>query len=1156
MSGTADLVAQKIQITVNNRNYEVLPGKTVLETLISIGIKIPHLCHDTRIEKSLGSCGMCVVQICDDDRFVKSCETVIFENMTILSTSEAIEAYRKLRLEQIISDHNADCIAPCEVTCPAGIDIQGYLRQVRNRNHSAAIRIIKEKNPFPISCGRVCPHPCESECRRNLTDEPVGINHVKRFVADFDIAGEDPYVPEKKSPSGKRIAIVGAGPSGLSAAYYSAIRGHDVTVFERQPEAGGMLRYGIPEYRLPKSTLDKEIDIIKSLGVKIHTNKSLETHFRLEDLHRDFDAVFLGLGSWRANSLRIEGDQSIGVWLGIHYLEAVIKETAIKPGKHVLVIGGGNTAIDCARTALRRGADKVTLAYRRSREEMPAEPYEIEEALEEGVEMVFLSMPTKIIADDARQAKAVEFLKMELGEPDRSGRRKVTPVEGTEFTIEADKIIGAIGQSTNTSYLWNDLPVKLNQWGDVEINGKTMETSIDKIFSGGDCVTGPATVIQAVAAGRQAAESMDNFVHRGYSPELKDDYSCSRGSLEDLPRYEFEAISRIPRSSMNRIDMKRRTSGFEEVETGLSEAEAIEEAERCLECGCNERKDCNLRNTASDHNILHKTPMKEMSYTPVVNDHPFIVRDHNKCISCGRCINVCKDLEGPDVLHFYLKDSKLVVGTKSGAPLEETDCVSCGQCLTACPCGALDYKRESDKVFAALNDPGKIVIGFTAPAVRTVIAEEFGIGSSDISAFMAGLLKKMNFDYVYDFTFAADLTIVEETSEFIDRLTNDKVLPHFTSCCPGWVNLMERRYPEMIPHLSSCKSPQQMMGATVRNHFPLWSDKKISGKDVFIVSIVPCLAKKYEAAREEFVSNGIRDVDAVLTTMEILEMVEISKLDVNTVEPADFDEPYKNVSGAGILFGVSGGVAEASLRMAVEEISGESVSELDFHEIRGLEGIKEAEVNLSGKTLRLAVISGLKNVEPIMDKIKKGTDCGYDLIEVMACPGGCIAGAGHPVPEDSREITQRKEFLQELDRSSDNRKSHENPDVKKLYKDFYGKPNSEMAHQLLHTEYRSRSLNRDQVIRDRDKSAYEVSEIRVCVDKHCLAKGSGRILDALKNRVREMKLEHRIRIKSQLCKGHCQDEGLFATLDGRKVEIGSFENVDGFLKEIVGTGDL
>ena len=261
--------------------------------------------------------------------------------MVICTNSPKLESYRKVRLEQILSDHNADCVAPCVMTCPANIDIQSYLRHAGNGNFESALCVIKDRNPFPVACGRVCPHPCESQCRRNLVDSPVAINHVKRFIADLDMSNEQPWTPKKNAATGKKIAIVGAGPSGLSAAYYSAINGHDVTVFERQPHAGGMMRYGIPEYRLPKATLDKEIDIIKSLGVKVMTGKSLGTHIRLEDLHKDFDAVYLAIGSWRATPMQIEGENLEGVWLGIQYLEQVTKGTNVKIGDTVVVIGGG-----------------------------------------------------------------------------------------------------------------------------------------------------------------------------------------------------------------------------------------------------------------------------------------------------------------------------------------------------------------------------------------------------------------------------------------------------------------------------------------------------------------------------------------------------------------------------------------------------------------------------------------------------------------------------------------------------------------------------------------------------------------------------------------------------------------------------------------------
>ncbi|WP_407342141.1 NAD(P)-binding protein [Pengzhenrongella phosphoraccumulans] len=1045
--------SDRFTITVNNRDLQVFGGLTILEALVMEGIEVPSLCHDIRLTRSNGSCGLCVVEVgtlAEASRDVKACLTPVQPDMVITTHSPRLVAYRKVRLGQLLCDHNADCVAPCVETCPANIDIQTYLSHVADGNYRAAIRVIKDRNPFPSVCGRVCPHPCESECRRSLVDESVAINDVKRFAADWDLARDEPWIPRVSTPTGKRIAVVGAGPSGLSAAYYSAIAGHAVTVFEKQGHAGGMMRYGIPEFRLPKKTLDQEIGIIRALGVQIVTGKALGTQLRLEDLNRDFDSVYLAIGSWRASALRIDGEHLAGVHLGIDYLRHVTKGPQKPLGDTVVVIGGGNTAIDCARTALRQGAKRVKLVYRRTRDEMPAEASDVEEALREGIEMVFLTAPTQITATNG--IKELHCTTMELGEPDRSGRRRPVIVEGSDFVIETDTIIGAIGQSTETGFLYDDLPVRLNKWGDIDIDGFTMQSSEPGIFAGGDCVTGPATVIQAVAAGRRAANAIDEFVTRGYVRASTTDYTCSRGTLEDLPRAEFDDIPRFARATRSALAPDDRTHSFVEVEHALSEDQAQAEAGRCLACGCSEQTHCTLRREATDHGVAFAMPLHVRPYSPVVQDHPFIIRDDNKCISCGRCVAACPEIEGPGVLAFQFHGGRLTVGTTTSLPLGMTDCVSCGQCVRACPCGALDYVRERGNVFTAINDPKKVVVGFVAPAVRSVIAAEYGIPFDEASAYIAGMMRAIGFDKVFDFTFAADLTIMEETTEFLDRVTSGGVLPHFTSCCPGWVNLVERRWPEMIPHLSSCKSPQQMMGATVKNHFA--QQAGISLDDLYVVSIVPCLAKKYEAARPEFAPEGIRDVDAVLTTTEFLEMAEMLRLVPGDIEPGEFDPPYKRVSGAGILFGASGGVAEAALRMAVEKLTGEPlVDRLDFHDVRGFEGVKEATVTANGTDVRVAVISGLNNVDPLVRRIVAGEDVGYDLVEVMACPGGCINGAGHPVPERVGEMAARQKVLVNIDRASRYRKSQENPDVLRLYDEFYGEPNSVAAHRLLHTSY-------------------------------------------------------------------------------------------------------
>ena len=1122
----------RIKITVNGAETEVYDGLTILQALLQEGVHVPHLCYDIRLDRANGNCGLCEVELEGGARNVKACQTPVKAGMNVTTTSPRLEGYRKVRLEQLLSDHNADCVAPCVMTCPANIDIQSYLLKVEAGNYEAAVRVIKDRNPFPSACGRVCPHPCEAQCRRNLVDTPVAINHVKRFAADWDMARETPWVPRRAGATGKKIAIVGAGPSGLSAAYYSAISGHEVTVFERHPEAGGMMRYGIPEYRLPKATLDREIDIIRRLGVKIQCGKNLGTHLHLEQMQKEFDAVYMAIGSWRATPLQIEGENSDGVWLGINFLERVVKGDDLKLGDAVVVIGGGNTAMDCARTALRKGAKKVSLVYRRTRDEMPAQPYEVAEAIHEGIETIFLTAPSKITVADGR--KQLHCIQMTLGEPDRSGRRRPVPVEGSDFVIPADTIIGAIGQSTNTQFLYNDLPVKLNKWGDVEINGRTMQTSADKIFAGGDCVTGPATVIQAVGAGRRAAEAMDSFLRKGVVREENPNYNCSRGTLEDLPRWEFEEMPRLTRAAMPAIPDGERRAGFREVETGLTEEAARAEARRCLRCGCSERFTCDLRKEARAHNIEFKAPVHERPYFPAVDDHPFVIRDHNKCISCGRCIAACAEIEGPDVLAYYLKHGRMLVGTRSGLPLKDTDCVSCGQCVNACPCGALDYRRERGRVFRAINDPKKIVVGFVAPAVRSVISSTFGVPFDQASPFIAGLLRRLGFDKVFDFTFAADLTIMEETTEFLTRVGNKGVMPQFTSCCPGWVNFVERRYPDMIPHLSTCKSPQQMMGATVKNHFVKWSG--IPKEELFVVSIVPCLAKKSEAARAEFAPGGIRDVDAVLTSAELLEMVKGVRLDPAEITPGEFDEPYRQVSGAGILFGASGGVAEAALRMAVEKLTGKVMTEqLDFEEIRGFDGVKEATVEAGGTKVRVAVVSGLNNAEPLIEKIRQGVDVGYDLIEVMACPGGCICGAGHPVPEKVDTMVKRQQVLVNIDRTSKYRKSQENPDILRLYSDFYGAPNSPLAHELLHTHFAPYNAGKCGDTRRMADSAFKTREISVCVCDACAGRGAREFQATLEEKVQELKMTPFIRIQAIRLKENHPGTGMYLTIDGQPV---------------------
>ncbi|MDR0783890.1 MAG: [FeFe] hydrogenase, group A [Propionibacteriaceae bacterium] len=1039
-----------IQITVDGHERSVPAGLTVFDALSTLGIRIPALCHDVRLARSNGNCGLCMVELGTERRPIKACITPASEGMVITTTSDAIGHFRRVRMEQLLADHNADCLPPCQKTCPAGIDVQRYLANVADGNITAAIRVIKDHNPFPSVCGRVCPHPCEMACRRNLVDEAVAINAVKRFAAEADLSSGAPWLPKVKEATGKTIAIVGAGPSGLSAAYYLVQEGHQVTVFDRQPKPGGMLRYGIPEYRLPKADLDAEIATIQKLGVRIQLNRALGTHMSLEDLRRDFDAVYLAIGSWMATRMHVDGEACSGVWRGINFLEQVTKGTVPEVGDTVLVVGGGNTAIDAARTARRLGA-QVELVYRRTRTEMPAEAHEVEDAIAEGVKMTFLASPTRITRDNNRLT--MNCLRMELGEPDRSGRRRPIAIEGSDFALSASLIIGAIGQSTDTQFLYNDLPLRRSQWGDIEADATTAETSEEGIFAGGDCVTGPATVIAAIAAGRRAAGSIHQYVSKGYVRSEPEIYDCSRGENKDLVNGGYAGIPTKPRLQPTTLAVDQRLlDGTAEVTQVFDPASARAEASRCLKCGCLARFHCDLRNEATHERVSYRPPLHKRPYQPIQRDHPFIIRDHNKCISCGRCVAACAEIEGPGVLAYQFHNGQLKVGTSDGRPLIETDCVSCGQCVASCPCGALDYRRERPAVFKALNDPKKLVVGFLAPAPRSVICSAYNIPYSEAGGFTSGLMRELGFDKVFDFTFAADLTIVEETTEFLNRLSSGGVMPQFTSCCPGWVNMVEKRFPALIPHLSTCKSPQQMMGATVKNHFAKVYNVDLN--ELYVVSIVPCLAKKYEAARPEFAPGGIRDVDAVITTSEFFEMIRRLRIDPTQVQPSTFDDPYRRVTGAGILFGAAGGVAEAAMRMAAEQLTGEAFTDqLVYRDVPGQTGIKETSLTVGERTIRVAAISGLGNAEPLAQRIVAGEDVGYDLIEVMACPGGCIAGAGNPIPQLADELSQRQEVLISIDETSTYRKSQDNPDILRLYEGFYGEPNSPLAHQLLHTSY-------------------------------------------------------------------------------------------------------
>jgi len=463
-------------------------------------------------------------------------------------------------------------LVPCGNACPAGIDVPRYVRLTAEGKFAEAVAVVREKVPFPRVLGRVCFHPCESVCRRSQLNQPIAICALKRFVSEQDNK-EWQTKTRKAGPTGKKVAIVGSGPAGLTAAYYLAKLGHSVTVFEALPEPGGMMRVGIPRYRLPREVLDSEIEGIKSVGVEIKTNNKVESLDTLRG--QGYNAIFLSIGAHQGVKLGVPGEESPGVIECISFLKDVSQGKRVKPGDRVVVVGGGNAAIDAARTARRLGTKEVIIVYRRSRQEMPANPEEVEAALEEGIKILFLAAPTKITKDGS--TLVMECLRMELGEPDTSGRKRPVPIKGSEFSIACDTVIAAIGQLPSIP---SGFGLEPSAGGTLKVNSETLGTGIDGVFAGGDVATGPASVIKAIAAGRKAASSIDKYL--GGSGDISEVLAETAKASPSFGRDEGFADKH--RERQPRLVVERRISDFSEVELGFPKQRACDEAARCLKC--------------------------------------------------------------------------------------------------------------------------------------------------------------------------------------------------------------------------------------------------------------------------------------------------------------------------------------------------------------------------------------------------------------------------------------------------------------------------------------------------------------------------------------------------------------------------------------------
>ena len=676
-----------INLTINGQKVQAPEGSTILEAARSAGIDIPTLCYDKAVE-IYGACGLCVVEAEGIPKLLRSCSAKVSEGMVVNTESERVVRSRKIAMELLMSAHDGDCVAPCQLNCPARTDCQGYVGLIANGEYDAALKLIKNKISLPASIGRVCPHPCEKACRRQNVEEPINIAQLKAFAADMDLKS-DSYVPEVQEPTGKKVAVIGGGPAGLTAAYYLTIMGHSVTVYDMMEKMGGMLRYGIPQYRLPKEVLDKEIAIIEKTGVKFVNNSKLGVDYTIESLKKENDAVIVAVGAWKSSSMRTPGEELDGVYGGIDFLRGVIKGNAPEIGEKVAICGGGNTAMDACRTAVRLGAKEVYVVYRRTRNEMPADELEINEAEEEGVIYKFLTNPLSFNGEDGK-VKSMTLQLMELGEPDASGRRRPVPIEGKTEEIAVDSVILAIGQKLVTDDVKE---LELNERGNIIADADFFTTSIDGVFAIGDATNrGASIAIEAIGEADRCAKAVDAYLN-GQELDTRAPYISKR----DESTIDYSDREKQSRINPKVLPADVRNRNFDEVSLGFTEEEAKAEANRCLECGCREYYKCKLLKVAQRYDINPERFKGEMPQKYTHDENAFIERNTSKCILCGLCVRSCREVMDIHAIGLMGRGFKTDVSPAFSLPLDQTKCNNCGLCVQLCPTGSLTEKFNLEK---------------------------------------------------------------------------------------------------------------------------------------------------------------------------------------------------------------------------------------------------------------------------------------------------------------------------------------------------------------------------------------------------------------------------------------------------------------------------
>ncbi|MBD3235139.1 MAG: molybdopterin-dependent oxidoreductase, partial [Candidatus Eisenbacteria bacterium] len=681
---------ESIELKINGQAVTARPGQTILEVVREQGLDdIPTLCHSPELEP-YGSCFLCTVEVKGRRNLVPSCATRVVPEMEVTTRNQRILASRRTALELLISNHYADCVSPCMLGCPAGVDAQGYIALAAMGNHRQAVDLIRETNPLPAICGRVCVRKCEVVCRRTDVDAPVGINAIKRFVTDAP--GIYDAEPRREPDRGQSVGIVGAGPAGLTAAWFLGRRGYRPVIYEAMPRSGGMLRYGIPTYRLPDDVLDREVDYICRAGAEIRYNVRVGRDVSLAELRTQHDAIFLASGAWAGKSMRAEGeDTTEGVLQGVDFLREKADDPSPVEGT-IVVIGGGNTAMDVARTAWRCGAEKVIILYRRTKAEMPADEMEIEDCIAEGIEIIELVAPIGVVAEEG-QLRALRCVRMKLTEPDESGRRRPVPLEGSEFDFPCDLAVRAIGQGPIVEGLdaVDGDQIGVSRWQTFEVDDQTMATNLPGVFAGGDAAgDGPTVVIDAIRDGQRAARAIDAYMRD--EPLPRKPFIVTKEFWGKPGQAELGQVPESPRHEVHTRPVEERAGNFQEVATGFEPEDAAHEAARCLACGCLRYDDCALRLYAEEYGVDLERFAGYVRRHQVDDRHPYVVYDPNKCILCARCIRTCARVLPISALGLVNRGFRTEMRPAMNDPLVETSCISCGNCIDSCPTGALTVK--------------------------------------------------------------------------------------------------------------------------------------------------------------------------------------------------------------------------------------------------------------------------------------------------------------------------------------------------------------------------------------------------------------------------------------------------------------------------------